>query len=262
MPTFDRDLVRIAYDRTEGALTPVVLLHGWCCDRSYLAPQAAFFAALGHGVVAPDLRGHGASDAPDGSYAMQVFADDVAALCDSLGVAGAVVVGHSMGGIVAFDLAVRYPALVSGLVMIDSAVTRPEASRAGLPAFIARLAGPERETAVRDYVTRVLFQPTDDAARKAAILDAMARVPPHVMIGAIQGMYDWDPAEAAGKALPPALFIANTGKPLSDLVRLGALVPGLMLGQVVGSGHFCTLEVPDQVNAMIARFVDLAARGG
>lgn len=255
MPSISRDGIALAYDKFDGDRQPLVLIHGWCCDRTYFAPQAEHFACLGHAVLALDLRGHGESDAPEGAYSMQVFADDVAWLCRELGVARPVVVGHSMGGIVAFDLAVRYPELVAGVVMIDSAVTRPDASRAGLPAFIERLKGPERIPAVQDYVSRVLFQPSDDSARKVTILAAMAKAVPHVMVGALQGMYDFEPNEAAGKPLPPALFIANSGKPLSDLPRLEALAPGLMLGQVVGSGHFCTLEVPDQVNAMVGRFV-------
>jgi len=258
--TINRDGIALAYDKIDGPDRPLVLIHGWCCDRTYLAPQAAHFAGRGHAVLSVDLRGHGESDAPEGSYSMQVLADDVAFLCRALGVGDAVVVGHSMGGIVGFDLAVRYPELAAGVVMIDSAVTRPEASRAGLPAFITRLRGADRVAAVEDYVSRVLFQPTDDAARKATILAAMVKAPVHVMAGALQGMYDWDPSEAAGKKLPPMLFIANSGKPLSDLVRLEALVPGLMRGQVVGSGHFCTLEVPDQVNAMVGRFVEIVAR--
>jgi pimeloyl-ACP methyl ester carboxylesterase len=257
--TISRDGVTLAYDKVDGASRPLVFIHGWCCDRTYFAPQVAHFAGLGHAVLALDLRGHGESDAPEGPYTMQVLADDVAWLCRELGVTGPVVVGHSMGGIAAFDLAVRHPELVAGVVMIDSAVTRPEASRAGLPAFIGRLKGPDRVPVVQDYVRRVLFQPTDDAARCDAILAAMAKAPAHVMAGALQGMYDWDPNEAAGMPLPPMLFIANSGKPLSDLARLEALVPGLMQGQVVGSGHFCTLEVPDQVNAMVGRFVNLNA---
>jgi pimeloyl-ACP methyl ester carboxylesterase len=260
MPFISRDGVTLAYDIVEGSGRPLVFIHGWCCDRTYFAPQVAYFAGLGHAVLALDLRGHGESDAPEGPYSMQVLADDVAWMCRALGVGDAVVVGHSMGGIVAFDLAVRYPELAAGVVMIDSAVTRPEASRAGLPAFIERLRGPDRVPAVQDYVRRVLFQPTDDASRCDAILAAMAKAPAHVMIGALQGMYDWDPTAGAGKALPPMLFIANSGKPLSDLARLQALVPGLMMGQVVGSGHFCTLEVPDQVNAMVGRFVNLSAK--
>ncbi len=104
---------------------------------------------------------------------------------------------------------------------------------------------------------RALFLPTDDAARQARILAAMAKTPNHVVVGALQGMYDFDPAEAAGVALPPALFVSTNGPPLCDLARLAALVPGLMTAQTAGSGHFAPLEVPDQINAMIARFVTL-----
>jgi pimeloyl-ACP methyl ester carboxylesterase len=257
MPSISRDGVALAYDKVDGTKQPLVFIHGWCCDRTYLAPQVAYFAALGHAVLALDLRGHGESDAPEGPYSMQVFVDDVAWVCRELGVGKAAIVGHSMGGIVAFDLAVRHPELVAGVVMMDSAVCRPDASRAGLPAFIERLKGPECIPAVQDYVSRVLFQPTDDPERRAHILAAMAKAPRHVIVGALQGMYDWDPTEAAGKPFPPSLFIANSGKPLSDMSRLQALMPGLMLGQVVGSGHFCTLEVPDQVNAMLSRFLNL-----
>lgn len=254
-----RDGMRLAFDRIDGDRVPIVFIHGWCCDRSYLAPQVAHFAGIGHEVLAPDLRGHGASDAPESGYAIADFAGDVAWLCRELGVQRPVLVGHSMGGMVAFDVVVRHPDLVAGLVMIDSAVTRPEASRARLPAFIDRLRGPEAIPAVQDYVGRALFLPTDDAGRRAAIVAAMAGATPRVMVGALEGMYAFDPEEAAGRALPPALFIATNGPPLCDLSRLAALVPGLTTAQTACSGHFAPLEVPDQINAMIARFVALVA---
>jgi pimeloyl-ACP methyl ester carboxylesterase len=52
--------------RADGPSRPLVLVHGWCCDRSYFAPQFEYFASQGHAVVAVDLRGHGESDAPEG----------------------------------------------------------------------------------------------------------------------------------------------------------------------------------------------------
>ncbi len=256
-----RDGVRLAFERIDGDRLPIVLIHGWCCDHTYLAPQAAHFAGRGHAVLSIDLRGHGASDAPAGSYAMQVLADDVAALCRERAIGRAAVIGHSMGGMVAFDLAVRHPDLVAGLVMIDSAVARPEVSRAKLPAFIARLRGPEGAAALADYVGGALFLPTDDQARKAAVIAAMVATPRHVMVAALEGMYAFDPEEAAGKLLPPALFVATNGPPLCDLTRLAALVPGLMTAQTAGSGHFAPLEVPDQINAMIARFLAILPSG-
>jgi pimeloyl-ACP methyl ester carboxylesterase len=89
---------------------PLLLVHGWCCDHTYFEPQARHFARH-HRVVSVDLRGHGRSDEPRQSYAIESFADDLAWVCERLALARPVVVGHSMGGIVAFDLAARYPEL-------------------------------------------------------------------------------------------------------------------------------------------------------
>jgi hypothetical protein len=56
----------------------------------------------------------------------------------------------------------------------------------------------------------------------------------------------------------PSLFISADDKPLSDMARFLALVPDMMTGQTVGSGHFAPIEVPEQIDAMLARFVKLA----
>ena len=68
-----------------------------------MVPQFDYFGRT-HRVVAVDLRGHGASDKPMQEYTVAGFADDLAWLCDQLGVVKPVVVGHSMGGNVAFEL--------------------------------------------------------------------------------------------------------------------------------------------------------------
>jgi len=78
-------------------------------------------------LVTVDLRGHGDSPAP-GSYVICDMADDVAALMDELDIRGAIVIGHSMGGIVALNLALARPDLVSRLVIEDSPPPAPEFS--------------------------------------------------------------------------------------------------------------------------------------
>jgi pimeloyl-ACP methyl ester carboxylesterase len=70
-----------------------------------------------HRVVRLDLRGHGQSDKPLQSYTMEAFADDVAWMCTELGLRGPVIIGHSMGSIVAFDLACRYPELPLAIII-------------------------------------------------------------------------------------------------------------------------------------------------
>jgi pimeloyl-ACP methyl ester carboxylesterase len=112
-----RNGIALFYEEAGGGDLPLVFVHGWCCDHTYFAPQFEHFRRK-HRVVTVDLRGHGQSDKPTQSYTMEAFADDMAGMCDQLGVEKPVVIGHSMGGIVAFDLACRYPTLPSAIVML------------------------------------------------------------------------------------------------------------------------------------------------
>ena len=149
MLSAERNGIRLCFEERQGADAPVVLVHGWCCDHTYLAPQFEHFAKQGRGVVALDLSGHGLSDKPREPYTMQRFADDVAFVCGHLGVKKVVVIGHSMGGVVAFDLASRHPELVSALIMLDAAIVLPPAARAAIPGLLADLGGSGYQSAIR-----------------------------------------------------------------------------------------------------------------
>ena len=77
MNRLKRDDVTLAFQEVGSGALPVLLVHGWACDHSFLAPQLAFFGRA-HRSVAVDLRGHGMSDAPEQNYTMAGFADDLA----------------------------------------------------------------------------------------------------------------------------------------------------------------------------------------
>ena len=255
-----RDGVAMFYEEAGGGELPLVFVHGWCCDHTYFAPQFEHFRRK-HRVVAVDLRGHGQSDKPYQSYTMEAFADDVAWMCDQLGIEKPVMIGHSMGGIVAFDLACRYPTLPSAIVMLDAAVVLPARARAAAPHLIEGLRGPGYREVQRQYVANSLFIPTDDQQRKERILEDMSSAPQHMMVSAMESLRDYDAAAVAEGCVVPALYIAaNEPQPRTDMDRFHELVPRLMDGKTVGSGHFCQLEVPEQVNPMIERFLTVALR--
>lgn len=253
MPHLTRDGVKLAYTESGSGSPPVVLVHGWTCDRSYFAPQEKHLAAR-HRVVAVDLRGHGESDKPQGPYPIAQFADDVAWLCRELGLVKPIVIGHSMGGMTAVELAARHPELPSAIVACDSPMAVPDALASNLVAVAEQLRKPDWRPAHRAFITQALFIPADDAARKEKILAQMTSAPDHVTLGCWEGILGADMESALRKVKVPFLYLFAAA-PLADAQKLRALCPHVTTGQTVGAGHFQQLEVPDQVNPMIDRFL-------
>jgi pimeloyl-ACP methyl ester carboxylesterase len=101
---------------------PIVLVHGLASNAMLWEGAAQALVALGHPVVAVDLRGHGQSDKPDDGYDMQTVTFDLAKLLEVLAVRGfncPVVCGQSWGGNVVIELAHQYPQMVRGVVAVD-----------------------------------------------------------------------------------------------------------------------------------------------
>jgi 3-oxoadipate enol-lactonase len=112
---------------------PLLLIHGYPLDHTLWQPQVDGLAdANAARVIAPDLRGFGQSDAPEGTYTMETYADDLRALLDVLQVERAVVCGLSMGGYIALAFWRKYADRVRGLILVDT--------RAGADAPAARQA--------------------------------------------------------------------------------------------------------------------------
>ena len=114
------DGTRIRYiDVGRGA--PVLFLHGLGASMYAWRRNLAAVAAAGFRVIAFDNRGFGLSDKPSAPYDNAAYARLVIALMDSLLLTDAVLVGHSMGGAIAAQVAIEYPARVRGLVVVGSA---------------------------------------------------------------------------------------------------------------------------------------------
>jgi pimeloyl-ACP methyl ester carboxylesterase len=253
------DATALFYEEAQGDVPPILLVHGIASDHTHFAPQFEHFARRGRHVVAIDLRGHGNSDKPQHSYTMQFFTDDLKWMCAQLDLKKPVVIGHSMGGVVALALALRYPDLPSAIVMVDAPIVRPAEGCAAMHRFLEQLGGADyREFRVLmgGFVSNVLFIPTDDQERKERIVQQMSSASQHVVVSVFEGMRDYDPTESGGGLAVPGHYVeANEPQPRSDMGSFHKMFPHVLHGKTVGSGHFCQLEVPEQVNAMIDRFL-------
>ncbi len=109
--------VDVAYDDS-GEGPPLLLLHAGIADRTMWDDVTPMLAERFR-VIAPDLRGYGKTPLPDGPF---VYAADVAGLLEGLGIERAHVVGVSLGGHVALDLALAHPGLVDRLVLVGAGI--------------------------------------------------------------------------------------------------------------------------------------------
>lgn len=261
----------------------LVLVHGWCCDREAMAPLREVLEQT-HRVLTLDLRGHGQSqesdedgsvgaglrrrgqqvDPPAGTVATSIeeFTADVHAVCQAAGLVAPVVLGHSLGGLVALAALSRAgepggalpPWHPAGAVLLDPAPIAREKGKA----FWAD----QVEPVARDYsgdlrrqFARSLVLPTDRASYDR-VVEVMASVHPAVAAGGAQAMADFDGARALGQLAAPALVIhaATAERGLEQLVPDRSL---LTLGRTVGSGHFHQVEVPEQLLPMIERWLSI-----
>jgi pimeloyl-ACP methyl ester carboxylesterase len=250
----NRDGVELFYAEAGTGEPPVLLVHGWTCDHTAMAPLFTYFRRS-HRVITVDLRGHGESDKPEQDYTMAVFADDLAWMCGELGLEKPIVIGHSMGGIIAVEVAARFPDLPSVVVTLDSPVVASPALLDRVKPLVEGVhSSAFRE--LQDQFVDSMFLPTDNQERKARIKAGMLNTPQHVAESAFDNVLK-DTISAARACKVPLLVLA-AAESLSDLYRLREVCPNVVTGQTVGAGHFHQLEVPEQITAMIERFLTVS----
>ena len=246
-----RDGVELAYEEAGGGDPPLLLVHGWATDRRVMRPLYDDMRRS-HRVIAVDLRGFGESDAPQQTYTIEGYAGDLAFLIARLGLPPPIVIGHSMGGIVALDLAARYANRISGAILLEAMViAEPLLGRLRL------ILEDVRTESYRDVVARLmthLMGPHFDPGVRARLVAFATSCAQHVLVSALEGILAFDSLRAASLVTCPLLYI-GTHATYADLARFRAICPQLVTSQLAGCGHYFPLEVPDQLGAMIAGFL-------
>jgi pimeloyl-ACP methyl ester carboxylesterase len=264
----NRDGVRLAHVEAgpnAPASPPLVFVHGWMGDHNALLPQILHFAATRR-VVAIHLRGHGDSEAPQQDYTMAGFADDIAWQCLELGLHKPVIVGHSLGGMITLEVAGRHPDLASGIVIIDSMVLPPQRFlEAVAPHMAAQLMNGDHRAMARAQAVEIYLDHVDidDPMQKQRLIDVLCaahlKSPRHAAVSTIMGLLNGYDAMPAAQACTVPVAYLDAGVPMieqgRDLQRFKDACPQLVVAKIFGAGHFAPLEVPDQINAMIARFI-------
>ena len=157
---------------------------------------------------------------------------------------------------VAVEVGARYPLLPSALVLVDPGPIDPlPATVKSFAAAPEHLAGPRGEDVrrlwVEDFGTR-------DEEIAQWIVDMMSAVPLPIATAVIRALNDWNGVGAFSLFAVPMLLVGAHLGADSQALRLRALKPDLQIGVTVGAGHFHHIEVPEQVNAIITRFLEIS----
>jgi pimeloyl-ACP methyl ester carboxylesterase len=259
MPTCSVDGVRLHYEE-EGAGEPVLLIHGLGSSTRDWFEQVPYLAE-NHRVVRLDLRGHGRSEKPPGPYSIEQFAREAAVLLRTLNAAPAHVVGLSMGGMVALEMAAHPAAddLVSSLVVINSTTDVRIGSWADAWFYLSRrlavqVLGMRR---VGELIARRLFVKPDQEHLREEFVRRWAANDRAAYLASVDAIVGWSVDERLPRIDIPTLLVSSDHDytPVASKNRAAARMPNARLAVVEDARHALPVERPDRLNPILGTFL-------
>ena len=245
--------------------TAVLLLHGVGGGRAIWGDAASgtarAVAQAGYRAVALDLPGYGDS-ASMGAPDLAALVAGVRAVIGRLGAGRVVLLGHSMGGMVAQELMAQSPLGVDGLILACTSASFGKADGDWQAQFLAERLAPLDAglgmAAMADrLVPGLVSADAPDAVRKIA-RDVMARVPEAAYRSALRAIAGFDRRAALAAIQVPALLLAaehDRTAPPEVMARMAARIGGAEYVCLAGAGHIANVEAPVAFNAAVVSFL-------
>ena len=249
---------------------PLVLVHGLSGAWQNWLENIPHFARS-HRVIAPDLPGFGASPVPDWDLSIEAYGRLLGGFCDQLGIDRCVLVGNSMGGFIAAEVAIADPERVERLTLVSAAgisharmARTPATTMARFAAATAPYAFKYREQALtrpvlRHHVLRgVFYKPT--ALRPELLWENIhTGLNAPGMLAAVEGLVGYDFTESLPEIEVPTLIVwgrQDRVVPPADSEEFERLIPNSRRVVFDRCGHVPQLEKPARFNALLDEFLD------
>ena len=257
----DLNGITLAYsDRGNGL--PLVLVHGFPLCRKMWRPQNDTLAKAGCRIITPDLRGFGESGMSSGIVSMDIYADDIVALLDHLGIDKAVVGGMSMGGYVLLNLLERYPDRVAAPIFIVTKAGGDDDAGKARRTALAEACRAQGILPVAEAFRNLLFAPatlSDNPELVDVVFGWVNATAPQGASGGLIAMRDRkDCIALLGSIGQPALVIAadqDQAVPVENSRIIAEGLPDAKFCIMHGGGHLVNLEQPEEFNAAILEFL-------
>ncbi|MDW7992240.1 MAG: alpha/beta hydrolase [Anaerolineae bacterium] len=261
MPAVDlSDSLCLHYEEVNPAGNPPVLLvHGLGSAGGDWVLQFGPLAKAGYRVLAPDMRGFGRSSAPP-EVTVQAMAGDMALFLERMNAVPAHVVGISMGGAIALQLALDHPEMVRRLVLVNTFARLRPVNLKGWLYFLGRgisvaFAGPERQA---QLVARRVFPHPHQQALRENLIRRISQANPCAYRAAMRSLMEFDVRHRLSELRMPVLVVTgaeDTTVPPSVQQALAQGIPGARHVVVEGSGHGIIADNPETFNRLLLEFL-------
>lgn len=251
------------YYEIHGEGRPLVLICGLGNDLSSWALQIPDMAKR-YRVISFDNRGSGRTDAPDQPYSIRMMAGDTVGLMDALGIDCAHVLGVSMGGYIAEELAMSCPQRVTSLVLATTSVG-PYLLKISilLPWVRQALAGMSPMTSFQIMLPFMFndrcFEDPGVLEMAVATIAGHSSTPPHILARQMTACAEHDARDRIGRITAPTLVLAGKEDPFvpfSLSQELAASIPGAHLRVLEGGGHGFSASMAEKFNRAVLEFLD------
>jgi pimeloyl-ACP methyl ester carboxylesterase len=244
-----------------GAGPPLLLIHGLGSSGDDWAFQRDAFS-LAHTLIVPDLRGSGRSSKPRGPYSIAGFAADLWALLDALAIERVAVLGFSLGGAVALEMALLRPARVQRLIVCNTLASyRTDTWRKWIEAHaqiaLVRLVGLRRAARV---IARRMFPHDDQAPKRQRVVDVVGANPRRPYLDTVHALIGWSAIERLAALHMPTLVIAaeHDYTPLEEKRAELRHFPQARLVVIAGSRHGTPFDAIEDFNTAVLEFLAAA----
>lgn len=243
---------------------PLVFIHGLGSSGRDWEFQVDHFY-LDYQVVVFDVRGHGQSEKPPGPYSIPRFAQDTAALLRALDLGPAHVVGISMGGMIAFQLALEAPELVRSLAIVNSwpeMVVRTWRERLQIwqRALIVQMLGMRK---MGEVLAGRLFPKPEQAPIREIFIERWAENDKRAYQDSMRALVGWSVSERIETITCPVLVVAadQDYTPVESKAAYTRRLPNAELVVIEDSRHATPAEHPQQFNQVLGAFLQRQASG-
>ncbi len=238
----------------------VLFLHGIGGNRESFADEVPRLAKSWR-ALAWDMPGYGASPAI-APLTFEALAKAVVAVLDAEGAEKAVLVGHSMGGMIAQETAVRFPRRVSSLVLFATSAAFGGKDESFKNEFLAQRLAPldagKAMPEIAEELTRGLFGPSPPEAARRRAIASMAAIPAESYRAALECIVTFNRMDDLARIACPTLVLAaehDRLAPPRTMERMAARIPGATYRCIAGAGHLANFEQPAAFAHVIDEFL-------